>query len=190
VREFKRFWILCGGQALFVVDHVRAERPVRAHWSWLLNNRDETLDLKIVRPDRLVARRGAAGMKLFHLGGGTLEGPLYSYVHDAYHPLPARHGEGKPGSGLLVRWHAAQPQRESLTVHAICLDDPGSVAGWHLYLPDDGSTLLESPGGGERWKLQVDDDGGALTVTEVNNGQGVHAASTGDGRWKLTDCSA
>lgn len=188
VSAFKRFWVLCGGQALFVVDHVRAERPVRAHWSWLLNNRDDTLDLKIVRPDRLVARRGAAGMKLFHLGGGTLEGPLYSYMHDAYHPLPARHGEGKSGSGLLVRWHAAQPQRESLTVHAICLDDPGSVAGWHLYLPDDGTTLLESPGGGERWALQMDDDGGALTVTETNSGQGVRAAPVCDGSWQLTDC--
>jgi hypothetical protein len=190
VSEFKRFWVLCGGQALFVVDHVRAERPVRTHWSWLLNNRDDALDLKIVRPDRLVARRGAAGMKLFHLGGGVLEGPRYSYVHDAYHPLPARHGEGRSGSGLLVRWRAAQPQQESLTVHAICLDDPGSVAGWHLHLPDDGSTLLESPGGGVRWKLSVDDNGSALSVSEVNSGQGVRAASDVDGRWQLTACSA
>src|SRR5690606_20662475 len=86
IAEFTRFWFLCGTHALFIVDRIVADRPVKTSWSWLLNNRDDQLDLKLVRPDRLVARRGHAGMKLFHLGGGTLQEPLHAYVHDAYHP--------------------------------------------------------------------------------------------------------
>ncbi|MDR1280874.1 MAG: heparinase II/III-family protein [Opitutaceae bacterium] len=169
--EFTRLWLLCGTHALFVIDRIRADVPVTTTWHWLLNNRDNALDLKLVRPDRLVARRGNAGMKLFHLAGGNMMAyPMYSYVHDAYHPLPNQLGEGKPGSGLLVRWTDKTPATDRLAVHAICVDDPGATAGWHLKTPAPDTTALESPGATETWTLAHADPNG-LVLTEKTTGE-------------------
>jgi len=185
ISEFSRFWILCGSHALFIVDRVRATRPVKTTWNWLLNNRDDKLDLKLVRPDRLVARRGHAGMKFFHLGGGSIQGPLYAYVHDAYHPLPARLGEGKPGSGLLVRWSDKTASTARVAVHAAAVDDPGAVAGWHLKTPAERVTVLESPGGTIRWQLEVAEDGSRFVVGDSVSGKNYTVSVDPAGEWSL-----
>ncbi len=184
LREFSRFWLLGGSHVLFVIDRIRADEPVTPSWSWLLNNRDGRLDLKLVPPDRLVARRGHAGMKLFHLGSGQLNGPLYGYLHDAYHPLPAHLGEGKPGSGLLARWQESQARESFTAVHAICLDDPGSVAGWHLHQEEGYAAVVEAPGAARHWKLKVEADGAAFSVTESHLGQ-ITRISEDEGCWRL-----
>ena len=48
ITQFTRFWFLCGSSALFIVDRIVSDRPVRTSWNWLLNNRDEQLNLKLV----------------------------------------------------------------------------------------------------------------------------------------------
>ncbi|AHF93125.1 hypothetical protein OPIT5_25810 [Opitutaceae bacterium TAV5] len=183
--EFTRLWLLCGTHALFVIDRIRADVPVTTTWHWLLNNRDNALDLKLVRPDRLVARRGNAGMKLFHCAGGNMMAyPMYSYVHDAYHPLPNQLGEGKPGSGLLVRWTDKTPATDRLAVHAICVDDPGATAGWHLKTPAPDTTALESPGATETWTL-THADPARLVLTEKTTGETHTVTRSSDGTWIL-----
>lgn len=156
ISQFSRFWLLCGTHVLFVVDHIRSTRPVRTHWHWLMNNRDDFLELKCLPPDRLVARRGAAGMKMFHIGSGTLGSPEHACVHDAYSPEPADIGEGRPGSGKLVTWREAEPNTVRTVVHAIALDGYGSVAGWHLKQTGEGRFFLEGPGGRARWSVATD----------------------------------
>ncbi|RRK01363.1 heparinase [Opitutaceae bacterium TAV4] len=184
--EFTRIWLLCGTHALFVIDRIRADEPVTTTWHWLLNNRDDALDLKLVRPDRLVARRGNAGMKLFHCAGGNMMPyPMYSYIHDAYHPLPNQLGEGKPGSGLLVRWTDKTATTDRLAVHAICVDDPGATAGWHLKTPAPDTTVLESPGATETWTL-VHADATRLTLTEKTTGETHTLTRNPDGTWILS----
>lgn len=162
-----RFWILCGAHALFIVDHVQASRPVQTTWNWLLNNRDGGLDLKLL-PDRLVARRGAVGMKLFHGAGGRGPQLAHGWVHDAYHPLPGQLGEGASGSGQIVRWTDRERRAEVLAVHAIAMDGYGAIAGWHLK-PRDAATVLEGPGAGERWSLTAGAD--ALALREEITGR-------------------
>ena len=183
--EFIRFWFLCGPHVLFVVDHIVADRPVTTTWSWLLNNRDEQLDLKLIHPDRLVARRGHAGLKLFHLGGGAVQEPIHSYVHDAYHPRPNQLGEGKPGSGALVRWTEKTAAITRTVVHAIAIDDPGAISGWHLKTSPN-VTTLESPGSTVRWQLETAPDASRFTLTETVSGKIHTLAPDADRFWHLT----
>lgn len=181
--EFARFWFLCGAHVLFVVDHIVASEPLKTTWHWLLNNRDSTLDLKPVLPDRLVARRGLAGLKLFHLGGGVMGGPAYGYMHDAYHSLPNQLGEGKPGSGLIMSWTEAQPALERTVTHAIALDDPATITGWHLYRGENDVTL-EGPAGREAWSLTVDANPLRFTLRETVSGQQYEIGQSGD-TWQM-----
>jgi hypothetical protein len=183
ITRFARFWFLCGSHALFVVDHITSTLPVKTSWNWLLNNRDEELALKLIRPDRLVARRGNAGMKLFHLADGSMNGPLYGYMHDAYHPLPNQRGEGKLGSGQLIRWTENSAATELTVIHAIAVDNPSAIASWHL-LGDHHNPILESPGGSESWQLSTNADATQFTVTELVSKKQYSYTQQGN-RWEL-----
>ncbi|MCF7837297.1 MAG: heparinase II/III-family protein [Candidatus Marinimicrobia bacterium] len=183
LEEFSRFWILCGAQALFIVDHIVSAEPVRTVWNWLLNNRDGGLELKLVPPDRLVARRGTVGLKLFHLGGGNLQGPHHAFVHDAYSPEPDQVGEGHSGSGKLIGWREAQPALERTVVHAVALDTYGLVAGWHLR-DAAGAPVLESPDKKTRWRLHCDAAARRITIQEEGAGQTWTVSATA-GSWGL-----
>lgn len=180
ITEFARFWFLCGPHALFVVDRVTAETPVFVRWHWLLNNRDDGLDLKLVPPDRLVARRGDAGLKIFHTAGGRLEGMRYAFVHDAYHPLPNQHGEGRSGSGRLLTWRSADSATAFTAVHALAMDDYGSAAGWH-FRNREGEMALEAPGATQCWTLKADDS--ELRLCETGSGRLWTTTHRPDGSW-------
>ncbi len=156
LKKFERFTILCGENVLFVIDRIEADSPVSTTWNWLLNNRDGLLEFKLVYPDRLVARRGNAGMKIFHLGEADLSGPHYGYVHDAYHPLPNQAGEGKPGSGMVFRWDSGSCE-SFVRIHAIAVDTYGLVAEWHLKDATETSCSLDN-GLNKNWSINVEDD--------------------------------
>ncbi len=185
IEEFTRIWLLCGEHALFVIDRIRASEPVRTHWSWLLNNRDGALDLKIPKSDRLVARRGNAGMKLFHVGEASMPAPQYAYMHDAYAPLPAQLGEGKPGSGLLVRWEDAQARKSLCRVHAITVDSSSAVAGWHLKFEDGYVGIIESPDGSQAWKLKLDAEANQVSVLDTLSGKETSLLHSAEGKWSI-----
>lgn len=186
IERFARFWILCGSHALFVVDHIESSRPVRIAWHWLLNNRDGQLDYKLVQPDRMVARRPGAGMKLFHLGTGRPETPEYAYVHDAYAPQPDAKGEGRPGSGTLLTWREpnAPVETRRTIVHAIAMDGHGAIGGWHLRKCKAGSTL-ESPDKSLQWQLSIATDGADMVLRELNSERQWGISNT-TGDWNLT----
>ena len=184
--RFARFWVLLGSHSLFVIDHVVAERPVRVSWHWVLNNRDSGLRFKAVPPDRIVARRGAAGMKLFHAGGDlddeSLRFTKHAYVHDAYHPKPNQLGEGAQDSGRLATFRQREPLAESLTVHAIALDTYGVVAGWHL-LAEDGWIGLQGPpaaAGRDEQRIRLETEGPVFPGIVIEN-------VTRGGRYRLSD---
>lgn len=159
ILKFSRFWVLCGTHALFVIDQIESDEPVQTAWHWLLNNRDDLLDYKVIHPDRIVARRPGAGMKLFHLAGGLPETPEYAFVHDAYYTSPSGRGEGRTGSGILLTWRepASLSRKKRTAIHAFAIDSYGAVAGWHLKT-HDGLPALESPGGNELWAVNCPED--------------------------------
>ncbi|MDA3798610.1 MAG: heparinase II/III family protein [Kiritimatiellae bacterium] len=154
--KFERFTVLCGEHALFVVDRIEADSPVKTSWNWLLNNRDGLLEFKLFYPDRFIARRGNAGIKMFHVGDANLTGPHYGHVHDAYHPLPNQLGEGKSGSGLAFRWDG--PDSASLVrIHAVAVDTYGLIAAWHLRDVTETSCSLDD-GANENWSFSAEGD--------------------------------
>jgi hypothetical protein len=184
--SFKRFWILCGTHALFVIDHIVATSPVRTIWSWLLNNRDGLLRVKTINSDRLVVRRGRAGMKLFHLGSNRLKGPFHALVHDAYHPLPGGLGEGSPGSGALYQWVENEAREERTVVHAICLDDNGSIPAWHLKEEAGQVAVLATNDHGQIWKLRNGTEDLSWIVEDGVRRRSYDIARLEEGRWKLS----
>lgn len=187
--RFTRLWVLCGSNALFIVDRIESDEPVKTTWHWLLNNRDGLLDLNLLRPDKIVARRGEAGIKLVHCADGHMSGPVYAHVHDVYHPLPAQLGEGLPGSGMLMRWTETAPATARTVVHAICLDHAAIAAEWVVKSSAEGVTLT-SPSGRESWTLLAAEDGNSLRLIETVSNF-VHTASRNlDATWRFSGESA
>jgi hypothetical protein len=152
IEEFERFWLQAGPHVLFVVDRIRASRPVTTVWNWLLNNRDDTSELNVVDPRTIVMRRRLSGLKIFHLGDGRLSGPVYAYVHDAYHPEPNQHGEGQLGSGMLYRWIEPSARSFRVAVHAFAMDDYGLIDHWQATSNEDSHSIQR---GDASWTLTV-----------------------------------
>ena len=187
--RFSRYWIMAGKHAIFVVDHVAAEKPLIVSWHWLLNNRDGRMRLKVVPPDRIVFRRGDVGMKLFHAGSNLNETSLsrmrHAYVHDAYHPKPNQLGEGAPDTGRIITFQQKNAVSESLTIHAIAVDSYGCVAGHHLRR--DGEWVgLEAPSrgpgeAGEQYRVRLESSAGALD-TSPRSGPTIYIEHVGERR--------
>ncbi len=184
IRRFERFALLAGEQAVFVIDRVEAEHPVIVRWNWLFNNRDGGLEWKNGGSDRMVLRRGGAGMKFFCLDEQLrAEGPRYSYVHDAYHPQPGRPGEGAPGSGLLFHRRTARPESGCLAVHAFALGGYGSCSGWHLRKSTPLDFALEAPGATLSWHIEIEPE--QFRLSETVSGRSYRIAPREDGIWKI-----
>jgi hypothetical protein len=186
LRSFARLWVLCGSHALFIVDRIESDKPMLTTWHWLLNNRDGLLDLQFARPDGLLARRGDAGLKLRHFGGGQVSGPVFAHVHDAYHPKPAQLGEGLLGSGQIIRWTEPAPATARTVVHGLCFDSASAVLGWNA--TREGDTYMIA-GTGQRWMLRMEADGISLNIEESISGQSFAITRDPTGTWSLATCS-
>ena len=184
--RFVRVWILCGPHALYVVDRISSAEPVCTTWHWLLNNRDGLLELETTRPDRILARRVDAGLKLHHFGGGTMGGPVYAHVHDAYHPKPAQLGEGLSGSGLLMRWTETSPSDERQVVHALCMDSAAAISSWDTASDEKGYHIsnLER---GQQWTLSPRPDANTLEIRESVSGKSFIITYGSQGAWMLKE---
>ena len=153
-----------------------------SHVGIVLNNRDGQLEYKIIHPDKIVARRGNAGMKLFHFGDINVSGPIYGHMHDAYHPLPQQLGEGALGSALQFIWSGIDPTNSIIRVHGIALDTYGMVARWHLAQKSDKSFMIEGPGASSNWHLEIENE--HFNVSETVAGRSYNINCTDD-VWKL-----
>lgn len=156
IEEFTRLWIQAGPNALFVVDRIRACRPVRTVWNWLLNNGGGASEFELRGGHTLIMRRGLAGVMLAHGSEGRLGGPVHAVMHDAYHPEPDKQGEGRSGSGMLYRWTEPQARTARLAVHAVGVDDYGLIADWWA---DRQGADYQLTRGRQCWTLTVSQDG-------------------------------
>lgn len=182
--HFGRIVILCGSHVVFVVDHIKADVPVRTHWHWLLNNRDDTLDYRFVGQDRIVARRGNAGMKLFNCADASPSNAAFACVHDAYNCLPDHRGEGRPGSGQLITWNDSELTTQRTALHAIVVDDYGPVAEWHLKNDATGHSL-EGSNGSVDWHIQTLEQSQIILTERVSNRQ-YNIAVDASGKWQIS----
>ncbi len=187
IREFSRFAILCGENAVFIVDRIDSAVPVKTNWHWLLNNRDGELEFKNPAPDRIVVRRGNAGMKFFNLASTVRpNGFLHGYIHDAYHPLPNQPGEGAPGSGLLFNWCEKEPVSGLRTViHAAVVDEYGPVAHWHLRQENDHACSLEGSEKCCNWRIDATNPK-QIIIEETVSGKRYSVTCGADEQWVLS----
>lgn len=160
IEEFSRFWIQAGSHVLFVIDRIKSSQPVTTIWNWLLNNQDGETQVFTPQPNQITMYRGSAGLKIFHGGDAKMSGPVYSYVHDAYHPEPNQVGEGKPGSGLLYRFTEKQPNTSRIVVHAFAFDVYGAINKWEF---TGHTTTYQLSNGNETWQIEIS-NGSALQV--------------------------
>jgi hypothetical protein len=161
IRRFRRLWILAGSHALFVVDRIEADQPVRTVWNWLVNNRDGKTRYE-TQGNELTVTRNNSGLRLFHAGAARLAHPVYGFVHDAYHVEPGQLGEGNSGSGLLFRWTEAEKILNRTVVHAIALDEAALISRWEMRTEGDSYTLRNPS---QTWTLHLkSDDGGSVEV--------------------------
>ncbi len=158
ITEFSRFWISAGSHVLFVIDRIYSSAPVRTCWNWVVNNRDGLADVAI-NGQEIAICRPLAGLKLLQGGAARPFGPVYGYAHDAYHPEPARLGEGKPGSGLIYRAVERDAKTERLAVHVLVMDEPAVLDNWTL---STAGGSYEVSGPREWWSLNIDQNKDAL----------------------------
>ena len=159
IEEFTRLWLQAGPHALFIIDRIRAAKPVRTVWNWLLNNRDDASTFQVHDGHTVTMRRGLAGMTLAHGADGRLNGPVYGVMHDGYHPEPNQQGEGHSGSGMIYRWIEPEPRKYRLALHAIAVDDYGLIDRWTIEQTIEQTTesiSLVSPD--QRWTLTIHSD--------------------------------
>ncbi|MDO1449673.1 heparinase II/III family protein [Rhodocytophaga aerolata] len=167
IKEFSRFWIQAGSHVLFVIDRIKSSQPVTTIWNWLLNNRDGETQVFTPQPNQIALYRGSAGLKIFHGGDAKMSGPVYGYVHDAYHPEPNQVGEGKPGSGLLYRFTEKQPDTSRIMIHAFAFDAYGAINKWAF---SSQSTTCQLSNGNETWQIEIG-NGSALQIEIINRHQ-------------------
>ncbi|MFD2570456.1 hypothetical protein ACFSUS_07415 [Spirosoma soli] len=139
IQEFTRCWLQVGPHVTFVIDRIRASEPVRTVWNWLLNNRDGQSIVQ-TNGNELTLHRHQSGLRLRQLGPAVLSGPVYGYVHDAYHPEPAQLGEGLPGSGLLFRHTDAQASTDVTRLSILIADDVAELDEWRI--TQDGNEVI------------------------------------------------
>jgi hypothetical protein len=161
LKTFSRFFVMCGSYALFMIDVIEADQPIKTTWNFILNNRDGLLNLKVNKPQNVTAIKGEAGVKINHYGTGNIQGPQYGFVHDAYHPLPAQLGEGKPGSGMVMRWTEPEASSKRTVVHTMATDNQAAIAGWKSSSLNNTYTLEDSDRK-QKWTLTVKQDGSFL----------------------------
>jgi hypothetical protein len=147
IQEFTRCWIQVGEHVTLVIDRIRATEPVRTVWNWLLNNQDGQ-SIVSTADNTLALYRHGVGMRLWQVSTGApphaqLSGPVYGYLHDAYHPEPAQLGEGKPGSGLLFRFTDGQNAQIVNRMHVIVADDASFMDDWQLTPDPEGLTVAK-----------------------------------------------
>lgn len=162
IKSFKRFLILVGSNLVFVIDEIEATQPVKTIWNWLVNNQDGKTQT-YSNGYSFIARRGNAGMKLFHAGEGKIGFPVNAFVHDAYHVEASQLGEGKSGSGLLFRFTEILSQHTRTVVHAIALDEADTVNLWQLEKTKHGVALGN---GDQQWELQWDEARKNFAITD------------------------
>jgi hypothetical protein len=181
IQEFTRCWIQVGEHVTLVIDRIRATEPVRTVWNWLLNNQDGQ-SIANTANNTLTLYRHGTGMRLWQVSTGApshahLSGPVYGYLHDAYHPEPAQLGEGKPGSGLLFQFTDGQNAQTINRMHVIVADDASFVDDWQLTPELEGLTVTK---GGttisvywvdtDRLSFRLVADGADYSITEGNDG--------------------
>ena len=189
IKLFRRHVIVCGKNAVFIIDDFDSDVPVSASWVWCFNNRDGILEYKKVNDAssaRMVIRRGNAGLKIMTPDRENIRfsSESYGFLHDAYHPEAEAQGAGKAGSALLAGHRECKAasgfRRYMITMAA---DLYGASAHWHLRADGPLAAALESFGREQLWHVDATGKDNII-ITDKVSGK-VYTLACKDGDWQL-----
>lgn len=190
LKLFRRHVIVCGKNAVFVIDDFDSDIPLPAKWVWCFNNRDGKLEYKKVNDassQRMVIRRGNAGLKIMSGDRENLKfsGESYGFLHDAYHPDAGAEGAGEAGTALLAG-HCEIGSQKGFRRHVfgMAADLYGASAHWHLKKDEDLLCRLESFGAEQSWQIDARDTG-KIIITDRVSGK-VCTLACENGIWQLS----
>lgn len=150
IRRAERTWIVAPPHALFIVDRIEAERPVKTESAFILHNEDNVMQVKVAAEHKLVLRRGGAGMKFFQV----------------YASSPQRLAE----TGPAIRYASEQFRTGHTIVYAAALNDTDVVRGWHIVPLGERHFYVEPPAKTGGYSLELADRG-ALIVHDREAGK-------------------
>ncbi len=154
-KRAERTFIAAFPHVLFIVDRIETDVPMKVVSHFVVNNRDNKLDVHIADDKRLVFRRDPAAIKFFTFGDVTFS-KRYGFIHDHYHPLPNQEGQGREGSAMIYDYTSAEFSTSHLIVHAVAMAEIGEIRKWHIKPGDEGVYNVFSPKNELCWRLTVD----------------------------------
>lgn len=164
IRNAIRIWVMKLPNCMFVIDFVEADEPIQLACRFVANNKDNKLKVDIMDNHRILLRRGGEALKLYSLysltDGNITNTSLefdWTYVHDFYHPLPNRAGQGKGGSGLTYVWRGLGKGKQQLLVHALMMESEDDIHGWDAMVEDGVFQIISSNGKGSL-KVKFDEN--------------------------------
>ncbi|MFF3030935.1 heparinase II/III family protein [Streptomyces rubiginosohelvolus] len=161
VHRAVRTWFTCLPHLVIILDEIETHEPVTVDTRFVLNNREDRLETERTA-DRLVLRRGAAAATLVQADsltdGEDSKGALrtsWTALHDVYDPLPLAAGQGKEGSGEVIRFVTSTSGQRHRAVYALVLDRSDRIEDWDVKVLDGAAVALVRPSG-EREVVAVD----------------------------------
>lgn len=149
----ERVYICRFPHVMLVIDRVEADIPVKMVSHFVVNNRDNKLNVHKADDHRLVLRRGDAGVKFFTFGELELS-TRWGFIHDYYHPLPNQAGQGKEGSSVIYDYTSGF-SKTHINVHAFVMDETEAIKGWHIK-ENDGKITVFSPDNRPALSVSID----------------------------------
>ncbi|MBW7456129.1 hypothetical protein ACFOLF_03485 [Paenibacillus sepulcri] len=147
----ERIWITAMSHTLFIIDRLKAERPVRVVSSFMLNDDDNRMKVKAAAETKLVLRRNAAGMKFFQVsaasGGEASRSSLW--IGDTPYSGPVEM------NASTFRFTGDSCQTEHIHVYAAARDDTEAVKEWHILPLTDRQFYVEPPAGLTGYSLEL-----------------------------------
>ena len=167
--------LVCGENAVFVIDDIDTADEVKTSWTWSLNNRDGLLNYSS-NNNKITARRGNAGLAIFNCNL-NISSPRYGFMHDAYHPEVDAPGRGNAGTAL----HAGHQEKDNLSglrrnIFMIAADFYSKDSLWQAEEISENSSALFN--GSLRWQITLEDDGFVIAQNGRNTAKLIRKEQT------------
>lgn len=129
-KRAERVWITAFPHAMFMIDRVETDIPMKMTSHFVINNRDNELTSKMKDSVRLVFRRGQGAIKFFTFADESMELKHYwGHIHDNSMPNPSEQdGEGS----AEIFDYVTDFGTSHLIIHPFVLQETNEIVRWHI----------------------------------------------------------
>ena len=174
IQTAERTWICAFPNVMFIIDRIKASRPIKVRSHFILNNRDNQLKTNVAAETKLVFRRAPAAIKFFQVSSKSdgQDNPCnlsfgWGYVHDCYHPLHNQKGQGAEGSATIYNYTSSEYKTNHTIVYAIVMEHIDKIKQWHIKSPAENVYHALPPGNIGGVSISFN-EGQSVTITNHN----------------------